>query len=68
MSAQRLVRGRWRTVDTDLALHTLWHVDAKGHYDATWTVPSFASAGTYRLRVTATRYELVSRTFQVARG
>jgi hypothetical protein len=68
VSAQRLVRGRWRTVDTDLALHMLWHVDDKGAYDATWTVPGFVPAGTYRLRVTATRYELVTRTFAVRAG
>ncbi len=65
VSAQRLVRGRWRTVDTDLALHMLWHADDKGAYDATWTVPGFVPAGTYRLRVTATRYELVTKTFAV---
>ncbi|MCW2957813.1 MAG: hypothetical protein JWP18_616 [Solirubrobacterales bacterium] len=68
VSAQRIVRGRWRTVDTDLALHMLWHVDDKGAYDATWTVPGFVPPGTYRLRVTATRYELVTRTFRVTGG
>jgi hypothetical protein len=65
VSAQRLVSARWRTVDSDLGLHTLWHVDAKGNYDATWTVPPFAPTGTYRLRVTATKYELVTKRFAV---
>jgi neutral ceramidase len=68
VSAQRLVRHRWQTVDTDLGLYMLWHVDSKGAHDATWTVPGFAPSGTYRLRVTATRYELLTNTFQVTGG
>jgi neutral ceramidase len=63
--AERLVRGRWRTVDSDLGLNMLWHVTAKGAYDLEWTVPASAPVGTYRLRVTATRYGLTTRTFVV---
>ncbi|WP_354699276.1 Neutral ceramidase [Paraconexibacter sp. AEG42_29] len=65
VSAQRLVGKRWRTVDSDLGLHMLWHVDAKGAYDLTWTVPASAPAGTYRLLVSAQRYGLTTRTFTV---
>jgi hypothetical protein len=66
VSAQRRDRrGHWRTVDTDLGLDFLWRVDDAGRYDATWEVPLTVPAGTYRLRVTAARYELASRPFAV---
>ncbi|UTI65008.1 neutral/alkaline non-lysosomal ceramidase N-terminal domain-containing protein [Paraconexibacter antarcticus] len=61
--AQRQVRGRWRTVDSDLGLHMLWHVTDKGAYDLTWSPPTSVPAGTYRLMVTAQRYALTTRTF-----
>lgn len=68
-AAERLVRGRWRAVDTDLGLHMLWHVDGRGAHDLTWSVPGTVPTGTYRLRVTATRYALSTRSFAVvARG
>jgi hypothetical protein len=63
--AERRSAGRWRTVDTDLGLDMLWRVDDAGHYTLTWDVPASAKAGTYRLRVTASRYGLVSGTFRV---
>jgi hypothetical protein len=66
--AERRVRGRWRTVDTDLGLHMLWHVDGKGAYDLAWSVPGSVPTGTYRLRVTAARYGLTSRAFAVTAG
>jgi neutral ceramidase len=66
VSAQRRDRrGRWHTVDTDLGLDFLWRADDQGRYDATWEVPITVPAGTYRLRVTAARYALSSRTFRV---
>ncbi|MCW3040332.1 MAG: hypothetical protein JWM31_2237, partial [Solirubrobacterales bacterium] len=68
VSAQRLVAKRWRTVDSDLGLHMLWHVDAKGAYDVTWSLPGSVPPGTYRLRVTAARYGLQSRSFAVTAG
>lgn len=68
ISAQRLVKKRWRTVDSDLGLHMLWHVDDKGAYDLTWSVPGTIPAGTYRLRVTAARYALESTSFTVMPG
>jgi neutral ceramidase len=67
VSAQRRDRrGRWHTVDTDLGLDFLWRVDDAGRYDATWEVPLTTPAGIYRLRVSAARYALASRSFRVA--
>jgi neutral ceramidase len=68
VSAQRLVGGRWRTVDSDLGLAMLWRVDDQGRYTVQWQPPATVPTGTYRLRVTATRYELDSRTFAVTEG
>jgi hypothetical protein len=63
--AERIVGKRWRVVDTDLGLHTVWRVDDQGHHTAQWSPPATVPAGTYRLHVTAARYELISRTFAV---
>ena len=63
--AERLVDGEWREVDSDLGLAMLWRVDKHGRYSAYWEVPHDAPEGVYRLRVTANRYELVSREFRV---
>jgi hypothetical protein len=63
--AQRLVRGNWTTVDSDLGLNMLWRIDDGGHYTLEWEVPLDAPAGTYRLLVTATRYTLASGRFTV---
>ncbi|MCW3009606.1 MAG: hypothetical protein JWO90_10 [Solirubrobacterales bacterium] len=65
VSAQRLVGKRWRTVDSDLALAMLWRADAAGRYTLEWQPAATVPVDTYRLRVTATRYELVSRSFAV---
>jgi hypothetical protein len=64
--AERLVGARWRTVDTDLGLDMLWHVDADGAYTLSWAAPSTLPSGEYRLRVTATRYELISSAFTLS--
>ncbi len=64
--AERVVRGRWRVVDSDLGLHMLWRVDDQGHSTVEWTPVRTIPAGTYRLHVTAARYELVSRRFAVS--
>ena len=37
---QRRVDGRWRTIDSDLGLQTLWTVDEDGNYEALWE-PTF---------------------------
>ena len=62
---QRRVKGRWRTVDSDLGLGMLWKVDEHGAYRATWEVPRAAATGRYRLQVRAKRYRLSSRSFRV---
>jgi hypothetical protein len=63
--AERLVGHRWRIDDTDLGLGMLWRVDDQGHYTLQWTPVKTLPAGTYRMHVTATRYELISSTFTV---
>ncbi|MGZ4285431.1 MAG: neutral/alkaline non-lysosomal ceramidase C-terminal domain-containing protein [Solirubrobacteraceae bacterium] len=63
ISAQRRVKGRWVTTDVDTGLNMLWRCDDQGHYTLQWSVPESARPGTYRLRVTATRYGLTSSRF-----
>jgi hypothetical protein len=63
--AERLVGHRWRVDDSDLGLDTLWRVDDQGHYTVEWRPAPTLPTGTFRLHVTATRYELISNTFQV---
>ena len=63
--AERLVGHRWRIDDSDLGLDTLWRVDDQGHYTVDWRPAPTLPTGTFRLHVTATRYELISSTFQV---
>ncbi len=65
VSAQRRVGKRWRTVDSDLGLSMFWRVDDQGRYTLEWQPAMTVPTGTYRLRVTATRYELISREFTV---
>jgi neutral ceramidase len=63
--AERLVGRRWRIDDTDLGLDMLWRVDDQGHHTVEWRPARTLPAGTFRLHVTAARYELISRTFTV---
>ena len=77
VAVQRRVRGRWRTVDTDLGLRIVWRVaddepdegtpeigaDERGTYTAEWEPGRTTPAGRYRFLVTANRYRLASRTF-----
>jgi neutral ceramidase len=65
---QRRAGRRWRRVDSDLGLGTLWTVDGEGAYRALWEVPLNAALGRYRLVVRAKRYRLVSLPFRVARS
>jgi neutral ceramidase len=58
-------RGRWRAYDSDLGLGMLWTVSAGGRYQVRWEIPLSAPRGAYRLRVTAKRYRIASRTFRV---
>jgi len=64
--AERRVANRWRSVDSDLALDMIWRVDAAGRYTLQWRPARSVPAGTYRLRVTATRYELISDSFELS--
>ncbi|HEX6389482.1 MAG TPA: neutral/alkaline non-lysosomal ceramidase N-terminal domain-containing protein, partial [Solirubrobacteraceae bacterium] len=61
--AERRVGSRWRTADSDLGLDMIWRVDDKGAYTLEWRPARTLPRGTYRLRVTATRYELISDAF-----
>jgi len=67
ISVQRLAgRRRWAAVANDLGFQILWTVDSNGVYRAIWQVPLDASAGRYRLLITANRYKLASHSFAVA--
>jgi neutral ceramidase len=66
VTIQRRTGSGWRDVDSDLGLNILWDVDDNGAYRAFWEVPRAAPAGRYRFRVTANRYGLTSRGFDVA--
>ncbi|MEA2295180.1 MAG: neutral ceramidase [Solirubrobacteraceae bacterium] len=65
VTAERKVGKRWRPYADDLGVQFLWRADANGHAWAEWEIPLSAPKGTYRLRVTATRYELTSQPFEV---
>src|SRR4051794_1086935 len=66
VSVQRLRGKRWQSVTDDLGLQILWRVDDSGRYTAEWQVPLAAAVGRYRFVVTARRYRLVSRPFDVS--
>lgn len=66
ITAQRLVRGKWRKIATDLGMQFLWRVGEDGLYRVQWEVPLSARVGEYRFRVTARRYELTTGSFRVA--
>lgn len=63
--AERQVGRRWRVDDTDLGVDMLWRVDDQGHHTLEWRPARTLPTGTFRLHVTATRYELISTTFSV---
>lgn len=65
ITAQRLVKGKWRNAASDLGLQFLWRVGSDGRYDVKWEVPLNAKLGEYRFRVTARRYALETGTFTV---
>ncbi len=66
ITAQRLVKGRWKNVASDLGLQFLWRVGEDGTYEVEWEVPLSAKLGEYRFRVTAKRYSLETGTFTVS--
>jgi hypothetical protein len=61
---RRSASGGWQTVDSDLGLAVLWTVD-DGLYRAEWEPPLDQSLGTYRFLITANRYRLPSRPFDL---
>jgi neutral ceramidase len=80
VSVQRHSGGRWRTVDDDLGLRILWRADDNkpklsgiprfrageaGDYTAQWEPALNARLGSYRFLITAKRYRLASRAFQL---
>jgi hypothetical protein len=65
LTAQRRVGGRWVRYADDLGVQFLWRADDQGHARLAWEVPVSAPAGTYRFVVSATRYALISRPFEV---
>ncbi len=66
ITAERSVGKRWRAVDSDLALDMIWRDGGAGRYTLEWRPARTVPAGAYRLRVTATRYELISDTFELS--
>ena len=68
VTAERRARGRWVHADDDLGLAMLWKVDDDGPpRRVQWEIPRDAPRGTYRFVVTAKRYRLESRSFEVSR-
>jgi neutral ceramidase len=65
VTIEREVRGRWRRFTDDLGLQIIWRIDDAGRYTAEWEVPIDAPRTRYRFRVTANRYELVGKAFDV---
>jgi hypothetical protein len=62
---RRTAGGGWQTVDSDLGLAVLWTVDGDGLYHAEWEPPLDQSLGTYRFQITANRYTIASRPFDL---
>jgi neutral ceramidase len=80
VTVQRRAGRGWRSVDTDLGLSILWRVDdatpkfdgiprfrrgEPGTYRAAWEPPRSAATGRYRFVITARRYRLASRPFEL---
>jgi neutral ceramidase len=65
VTVQRNVGRDWRDFDDDLGLNILWKVDGQGHYTALWEAPRGAPLDRYRFVVTANRYRLRSRDFEL---
>jgi neutral ceramidase len=62
---RRAANGAWQTVDSDLGLAVLWTVDEDGLYRVWWEPSLDQPLGTYRFRITANRYTLASRPFEL---
>jgi neutral ceramidase len=62
---RRSAGGSWQTVDSDLGLAVLWTVNDDGLYRAQWEPPLGQQLGHYRFLITANRYTLASRPFEL---
>jgi hypothetical protein len=62
---RRAASGAWQTVDSDLGQAVLWTVDEDGLYRVWWEPPIDQPLGSYRFRITANRYTLASRPFEL---
>jgi hypothetical protein len=67
VTLERLVRGNWRTSDTDLGLSFIWR-EQDGEYTARYEMPASEPPGQHRLRISSATYDLTSRPFAVRRS
>jgi hypothetical protein len=67
VTLERIVRGRWRTSDTDLGLAFIWREEG-GDYTARYEMPADEPLGVHRLRIRSATYDLQSRPFAVRRS
>jgi hypothetical protein len=67
VTLERMVRGRWRTSDTDLGLSFIWREEG-GDYTARYEMPGWQPRGQHRLRIHSAAYDLTSRPFTVRRS
>jgi hypothetical protein len=65
---QRRSGKRWKTIDSDLGLQTLWKVDDEGGYEALWEPTFKQKLGRHRFVISANHYRLVSKPFAVLRS
>jgi hypothetical protein len=67
VALERMVRGHWRTSDTDLGLAFIWREEG-GDYTARYEVPADEPLGLHRLRIRSADYDLQSGPFTVRRS
>ena len=67
LTLERMVRGRWRTSDTDLGLSFIWR-ETSGDYTARYEIPGSERPGQHRLHIHSAAYDLASRPFKVRRS
>jgi hypothetical protein len=67
VALERMVRGRWRTSDTDLGRAFIWR-EQGGDYTARYEMPPDEPLGLHRLRIRSATYDLESRPFAVRRS
>ncbi len=67
LTVQRRVGGRWVKETDDLWIDLRWSIDDAGRQTGEWLVPAGTDGGTYRIRITANRYDLTTREFTLVR-